>query len=82
MTTYYSSYAVVLAVMVVPAFIAGMSGQYNDGPWGGLPEWLGAASWFTFLGASLVILGLSAYLGYANLRYRREHRSGQGVSTA
>ncbi len=61
-----------MAVMAVSAFVGGMIGQYNDGPWGGLPEWLGAVSWFTFLATVLVILVLSAYLAYANLRSRKE----------
>jgi fructose-specific phosphotransferase system IIC component len=68
----YRAVGVVLAVMAISAFVAGMIGQYNDGPWGGLPEWLGAVSWFTFLGSVLAILVLSAYLAYANLRYRKE----------
>lgn len=29
--------------------LAGLIGQHNDGPWGGLPEWLGSAAWFGFL---------------------------------
>jgi fructose-specific phosphotransferase system IIC component len=67
----YRAVCAVLAVMVVSAFVAGMVGQHNDGPWGGLPQWVGALAWFTFLGACLVILALSAYLAVANVRYRR-----------
>ncbi len=63
-----------LAVMVISAFIAGMIGQYNDGPWGQLPPWLGAASYFTFLGSVLAVVLLSVYLGVANLRYRQRQR--------
>lgn len=51
-----------------------MIGQFNDGPWGGLPDWLGAATWFGFLGTALVLLGLSAYLAVANVRFRRAVR--------
>lgn len=65
---------VVLAVMAVSLFVSAMIGQFNDGPWGGLPEWLGAASWFTFLGATVVLLALLAYVAVANLRYRRTAR--------
>ena len=71
----YRAVGVVLAVMVVSAFIASMIGQHNDGPWGDLPEWLGAASWFTFLGSVLAILLLSAYLAYANVQYRKRRSS-------
>ena len=67
----YRAVGVVLAVMAASFFLAGMIGQYNDGPWGGLPEWLAAASWFTFLASILVITGLSVYLLVANLRYRK-----------
>lgn len=68
----YRAVGVVLAVMAVSALVAGMIGQHNDGPWGALPEWLGAVSWFTFLGSVLAILVLSAYLAYANVRYRKQ----------
>ena len=70
----YRAVGVVLAVMAAALFLSAMIGQFNDGPWGELPTWLGAASWFTFLGAGLVLLGLSAYLAAANLRYRRAAR--------
>ena len=46
------------------------------GPWGGLPQWLGAATWFGPLGASLVMLVLSAYLLVLNLQWRKEERRG------
>lgn len=38
----YRAVLSVLAVMAVLLFVGGMIGQHNDGPWGGLPEWLGA----------------------------------------
>jgi high-affinity Fe2+/Pb2+ permease len=69
----YRSVAAVLAAMAVCLFVGGMIGQYNDGPWGGLPEWLGATMWFGFLALALVLVALSAYLVAANLRWRRTH---------
>ena len=38
-----------VAFTIVCFGLAGLIGQHNDGPWGGLPEWLGSASWFGFL---------------------------------
>ncbi len=70
----YRAVGAVLAVMAISAFIAGMIGQYNDGPWGWLPPWLGAASYFTFLGSALVAVLLTIYLGVANLRHRQRRR--------
>lgn len=70
----YRAVGAVLAVMAGSIFLSGMIGQFNDGPWGGLPAWLGAASWFTFLGAALVMVVLSVYLLAANLRYRKAAR--------
>ena len=58
----YRAVGVVLAVMAVAALVSGMIGQFNDGPWGGLPPWLGAAMWFTFLGSILVLVALLLYL--------------------
>lgn len=69
----YRSVCTVLAVMLVTGFTASMIGQFNDGPWGGLPEWLGAASWFGFLGASLAMVVLTVYLLAAHLQHRRSH---------
>lgn len=69
----YRAVSTVLAVMLVLGGTAALIGQDNDGPWGGLPEWLGAVTWFGFLAASLAMLVLSAYLGAANLAWRREH---------
>ena len=68
----YRAVLTVLAVMLVLGGTASMIGQYNDGPWGGLPEWMGALTWFGFLGASLVMVVLTAYLLAANLRWRRQ----------
>lgn len=70
----YRAVGAVLAVFAAAVFLAGMIGQFNDGPWGGLPEWLGAASYATSLLSALVLLVLSAYLGVANLRSRRTAR--------
>ena len=67
----YRAVGVVLGVMAVCGFVAAMIGQYNDGPWGGLPEWLGATAWFTFLASILVITALSVYLLIAHIRYRK-----------
>lgn len=77
----YRAVGVVLAVMLATGLTAGLIGQHNDGPWGGLPEWLGAATYFTFLASVLVILGLSAYLAVAHLQWRREHRGTPRVRT-
>lgn len=70
----YRAVGAVLAVFAASAFLGGMIGQFNDGPWGGLPEWLGAASYGTSLVCALVLVVLSVYLGVANLRYRRAVR--------
>lgn len=67
----YRAVGVVIGAMAVCLFVSGMIGQNNEGPWGGLPAWLGAAGWFGFLGLSLVLLALSAYLAVAHLRWRR-----------
>jgi hypothetical protein len=67
----YRSVGVVLAVMLASAFVAGMIGQFNDGPWGALPSALGAAMWFTFLASVVVVVALSAYLAVAAFRHRR-----------
>ena len=71
----YRAVGIVLAFMAVNLFVAAMIGQYNDGPWGGLPEWLAAVTWFSFLFSIPAIVVLSVYLGVANLRWRREHSS-------
>jgi len=67
----YRAVGAVFAVMAALLFVSEMIGQHNDGPWGGLPEWLSAASWFGFLCTALVLLVLSAYLAAANVRFRR-----------
>jgi hypothetical protein len=66
----YRGIVTVVAVMAVAFFMAGMIGQYNDGPWGGLPEWLGALSWFTFLFSIPVLLLLLVYLAFTAVRQR------------
>jgi hypothetical protein len=73
----YRAVLAVVAVMLVCGFTAGMIGQYNDGPWGGLPAWLGAAAWFGFLASVLAIVALSVYLLVAHLRWRREQGTGR-----
>ena len=72
---------VVLAVMLLTGLTAGLVGQHNDGPWGGLPEEVGAAAWFGFLASVLAILVLSAYLAVAHLQWRRQHRGTPRVRT-
>jgi len=69
----YRAVGAILAVMLLCGGTAGMIGQYNDGPWGGLPEWLGALTWFSFLAACLVMVVLTVYLLVANLRWRKDH---------
>lgn len=61
----------VAAFGAVCLFVAGMIGQHNDGPWGGLPEWLGAVTWFGFLLSVPALLLLGSYLAFATLRARR-----------
>ena len=66
------------AVAVVGAllfFLAAMIGQHNDGPWGGLPSWMGAVGWFGGLLSVVVLLLLGLYLAVQRLRHR-------GASTA
>lgn len=70
----YRAVGMVLAVFLVSLLLAGMIGQRGDGPWGGLPEWLGTASYVTWFVSALVLLTLSVYLGLANLRYRKAVR--------
>lgn len=67
----YRAVGVVLGAMALCIFVSGMVGQHNEGPWGGLPAWVGAVGWFGFLGLSLVMLALSGYLAAAHLRWRR-----------
>ena len=70
----YRSVGAVLAVCALAAFISSMIGQFNDGPWGGLPAWLGTVTYAVFMIGALVLIALSVYLGVANLRYRRAVR--------
>jgi hypothetical protein len=70
----YRAVGAVLAVFTAAFFLAGMIGQFNDGPWGGLPAWLGTASYTVTLLSSVALLALTAYLGVANLRHRRAVR--------
>ena len=64
----------VLGVLVVSLFLSAMIGQHNDGPWGALPAWLGAVSWFTFLASAVVLLALVVAFAAATLRSRRTAR--------
>ena len=70
----YRSVGALLAVFAVSLLLAGMIGQYNDGPWGGLPAWLGTAAYATMMLSALALVVLSVALGIANLRYRRTAR--------
>jgi hypothetical protein len=70
----YRAVGAVLGVLAVAVFLGGMIGQFNDGPWGGLPEWLGAAAWSVTLASAAVLVGLVGYLGVAHLRYRKAVR--------
>ena len=74
-------YRALLAVALyggICLFVAGMIGQYNDGPWGGLPEWLAAFTWFSFLLSIPALIGLGAYLAVVKLAARK----GDSTSTA
>ena len=70
----YRSVGAVLAVFAASLFLAGMIGQFNDGPWGGLPEWVGGAAYATWMLSALVLVVLSIYLGVAHLRQRQAAR--------
>lgn len=72
----YRAVGAVLAVFTAAAFLSAMIGQFNDGPWGELPAWLGAASYATALLSILTVLVLAAFLGVAHLRHRQATRSG------
>jgi fructose-specific phosphotransferase system IIC component len=71
----YRAVGAVLAVMALTLLVAAMVGQHGEGPWGGLPDWVGPVSWFSFLGSSVVMLALSAFLVVANLRHRSARRA-------
>jgi len=60
--------------MAVSLFVSSMIGQFNDGPWGGLPSWLGAATWAAFLIAAVALVVLAAYLTAVNPGSRRAAR--------
>lgn len=70
----YRAVGAVLAVFTIALFVAGMIGQFNDGPWGGLPEWVGRTSYVVWTSSMLVLLVLSAYLAVANVQHRRSLR--------
>ncbi len=70
----YRAVGAALAVFVAASFLGLMIGQFNDGPWGGLPAWLGTASYAVSMVSALCLVVLSACLGAANLRYRRAVR--------
>ena len=53
---------VVAAVTAVCFVIAGLIGQHNDGPLGGLPEWMGALTWFGGLIGLLITVVLALVL--------------------
>lgn len=71
--TSYRVLAGVVAWIALTVLLAGLIGQHNDGPWGGLPEWLGAAAWFGFLLGLLVLVVLGVYVAAAAVRRRRSH---------
>ena len=60
----------VLVFTVLCFALAGLIGQHNDGPWGGLPEWLGSASWFGFLLGVLAIIVTGIYWAAQSMRSR------------
>lgn len=63
--------AIVAAVTAVCFVIAGLIGQHNDGPLGGLPEWLGAVTWFGgLLGALMTAVLVLVLLGQRVTRGR------------
>ena len=60
-----------LLVFTILCFVlAGLIGQHNDGPWGGLPEWLGSASWFGFLLGVLATVIAGIYWATRSMRSR------------
>jgi hypothetical protein len=70
----YRAVGSVLAVFLSTLLVAGMIGQRGDGPWGGLPDWLGTASHATWFVSALVLFALSLYPGVLNVRHRRASR--------
>jgi hypothetical protein len=63
-------FAIALVFTVLCFALAGLIGQHNDGPWGGLPEWLGSASWGGFLIGLLATVLLGIYWLVQSLRTR------------
>ena len=61
----------VLVFTILCFALAGMIGQHNDGPWGGLPEWLGSASWFGFLLGVLATVVSGIYWAVSGVSRRR-----------
>jgi hypothetical protein len=70
----YRAVGAVLGVLAVAVFLGGMIGQFNDGPWGGLPGWLGTGAYAVALLSLLALAVLTVHLGVALLRYRRAAR--------
>ena len=77
----YRAVAAVLTVMVVTGFTAGMIGQDGDGPWGGLPDWLGTATYTVFMLSALAMVLLSVFLLVAHLRWRARSGAGRHAAT-
>jgi drug/metabolite transporter (DMT)-like permease len=57
-----------LGFTIVCFVLSGLIGQHNDGPWGGLPEWLGSASWFGFMLGLLATVLSGVYLLVRRMR--------------
>lgn len=70
----YRAVGAVLTIFAAAVFLSGMIGQFNDGPWGELPAWLGTASYATALLSIPTLLVLAAFLGVAHLRHRQAVR--------
>ena len=70
----YQAVGAVLGVMAVSLFVSGMIGQFNDGPWGGLPSWLGTTTYTAFLIAAVALVVLAVYSTAMSLRTRRAAR--------
>jgi len=68
--TEYRHFAVWARTLAGLVALAGLIGQHNDGPWGGLPEWLGSASWFGFLIGVLATIVTGIYWAAQSMRAR------------
>jgi hypothetical protein len=55
----------------VSLFVSSMIGQFNDGPWGGLPSWLGTTTYAAAVIAAVALVLLTVYLIALNARTRR-----------